>query len=127
MYKNGQIVINALPNGQEITCRVIEFIDSVQMFRITDARETDSDEVLIKKNKTAPWENLKTIDQNNESDVDAVVGIAQIITQYFNYNQVTEFLKGDRKNILGKTLLEAVREAGEFFEFTGEEDARLNK
>lgn len=61
--KAGQIVENQLSNGQKVTCRVVGFIDSVGMYRLTDARETRSDEWLIKNNKTwaAPIENIEPV------------------------------------------------------------------
>ena len=58
--KAGQIVENKLSNGRIVVCRVVEFVSSVQMWRLTDARETRSDEWLIKNNRTwaAPIENI---------------------------------------------------------------------
>ncbi len=117
-YKKGQIVINVLPNGQEITCRIVEFIDSVQMFRVTDARETESDEVLIRKNKTwaVPLENLKISDAHDELDYGTVMEIAQVITQNFTIEQVSAFLSGNKKGSVYQTLEAAVLEAKEFYE-----------
>lgn len=56
----GQIVENKLTNGQVIVCRVLGFIESVGMFRLTDARETKPDAWLIENNRTwaAPIENI---------------------------------------------------------------------
>lgn len=60
----GQIVENKLSNGSVIVCRVIEFIESVQMYRLADARETKPDAWLIKNNRTwaAPLENIAAHD-----------------------------------------------------------------
>jgi len=62
--KAGMIVENKLSNGSVILCRVVEFIESVGMWRLTDARETQSDAQLIKNNKTwaAPLENISAHD-----------------------------------------------------------------
>ena len=59
--KTGMVVKNNLSNGQSITVRVMEFVQAVQMFRVTDARETDSDAKLIERNRTwaVPIENLE--------------------------------------------------------------------
>lgn len=56
----GQIVQNKLSNGSVVTCRVIGFVDSVGMWRLTDARETSSDAWLIAHNRTwaAPESNI---------------------------------------------------------------------
>lgn len=56
----GQIVENKLSNGQSVVCRVVEFIESVQMWRLTDALEVRDDKWLIEHNRTwaAPIENI---------------------------------------------------------------------
>jgi hypothetical protein len=56
----GQIVENKLSNGKVIVCRVVEFVESVGMYRLTDARETRDDAWLIEHNRTwaAPMENI---------------------------------------------------------------------
>ncbi len=58
--ETGSIVENKLSNGQVIVCRVMGFIESVQMFRLTDAREARLDSWLIENNRTwaAPIENI---------------------------------------------------------------------
>jgi hypothetical protein len=58
--KPGQIVENKLSNGSVVVCRVVEFIESAQMWRLTDARETKPDAWLIANNRTwaAPMENI---------------------------------------------------------------------
>lgn len=66
-FKNGQIVENKLPGAKKptvIVCRVIEFVDAVGMYRVTDARETRPDAWLIANNRTwaAPAENLAAHD-----------------------------------------------------------------
>ena len=56
----GQIVENKLSNGQVIVVRVMEFITSVGMWRVTDACETRPDAWLVEHNRTwaVPLENL---------------------------------------------------------------------
>lgn len=58
--KTGMILENKLSNGQSIVVRVVGFIDSVQMWRVTDALEVKDDKWLIEHNRTwaAPNENL---------------------------------------------------------------------
>lgn len=63
----GQIVENVIQTnrGEErIVCRVLGFIDAVGMYRLTDARQTESTATLIEKNLTwaAPMENIRTHD-----------------------------------------------------------------
>lgn len=62
----GQIVENKLSNGKVIVCRVVEFIETVGMYRLTDARETGSDASLIERNLTwaAPIENIQPHDND---------------------------------------------------------------
>lgn len=56
----GQTVENKLSNGKVIVCRVVEFIESVGMWRLTDALETRDDAWLIAHDRTwaAPLENI---------------------------------------------------------------------
>lgn len=58
--KAGMIVENKLSNGQSVVCRVVGFIESVQMWRLTDALEVRDDAWLIEHNRTwaAPIENI---------------------------------------------------------------------
>lgn len=65
--QKGQIVENVIQTkrGEErIVCRVIGFVESVGMYRLTDARETATDEWLIQNARTwaAPLENIKPHD-----------------------------------------------------------------
>lgn len=62
--QNGTLVQNKLSNGSIVICRVIEFIESVGMYRLTDARETRPDAWLISHNRTwaAPLENIQPVD-----------------------------------------------------------------
>lgn len=48
----GQRFINVLSNGSQVLVRVVAFIESVQMWRVTDARETAPDAELIDTNRT---------------------------------------------------------------------------
>lgn len=63
----GMIVENKLSNGRSVVCRVIEFVESVQMWRLTDALETRDDKWLIEHNRTwaAPLENIHPHDTEN--------------------------------------------------------------
>ncbi len=67
----GQIVENRLQNQAKsvVVCRVVEFIESVQMWRVTDARETRPDAWLIANDRTwaVPVENI------GPHDIDCVV------------------------------------------------------
>ncbi len=66
----GQIVENViqLPGNKSktIVCRVIEFVDAVGMYRLTDARETRDDAWLIAHDRTwaAPIENIRAHDSD---------------------------------------------------------------
>lgn len=47
-----------------IVCRIVEFVESIQMWRLADARETRDDAWLIANNRTwaAPIENIRPHD-----------------------------------------------------------------
>lgn len=65
--QKGQIVENVIQTkrGEErVVCRVIGFVDSVGMYRLTDARETREDAWLIANDRTwaAPIENIRSHD-----------------------------------------------------------------
>lgn len=58
--QTGMILENKLANGSIVVVRVLGWIESVQMWRVTDARETKSDAWLIENQRTwaVPIENL---------------------------------------------------------------------
>jgi len=59
----GAKFVNRLANGAGIEVRVVEFIESVNMWRVTDARETHDDKTLIEFDRTwaCPIDNLEYV------------------------------------------------------------------
>lgn len=64
-FQIGQTVLNVLPGlNKAVVCRVVEFVESVGMYRLTHIDETMPDAWLIDHNLTwaCPIENIEPCD-----------------------------------------------------------------